>query len=208
MTDVTLTQLMHSTGAEEGPAIDWLDAFNEAMDRFEINTPLRQAAFLAQCGEETGGLRTFTENLNYSEAALLRQWPKRFSHDAAAKYGRNASHPANIEMIANLAYGGRFGNAPGEGWKWRGRGPMQLTFYNNYLACGKGIDVDLTEDPDLLFEPEEGAASAAWFFHKSGCNELADDRNFTEITQRVNGGQINADKRMQLYTAAKTALGI
>lgn len=208
MTELTLHQLMKCTHADEDAAKAWLGPLNAAMCKYEINTPRRQAAFLAQVGEESGGLRVFSENLNYSTTALLRQWPKRFTPAHAALYGRTESHPANQRMIANLAYGGRFGNPAGEGWKWRGRGPLQLTFYDNYKACSKGTGIDLMTDPDVVFEPAAGAITAAWYFKKAGCNTLADDGDFVEITQRVNGGQINADKRMALHVSAKNALGI
>lgn len=208
MTNLNLSQLCRCTGALDTDASVWLDPLNQAMYRFQINTPLRQAAFLAQVGEESGHLTTFSENLNYSEAALRRQWPKRFSAEAAAAYGRNSKHAANQRMIANLAYGGRFGNAPDEGWKWRGRGPLQLTFKNNYKACGAGIGIDLIADPDIVLQPAVGALTAAWFFKSAGCNKLADDGDFIAVTQKINGGQINADKRMALYVSAKNALGI
>lgn len=208
MTELTLNQLMRATHAEEDAAEIWLEPLNEAMCRYEINNPLRQAAFLAQVGEESGGLRVFSENLNYSASALIRQWPKRFTPAQAALYGRTESHSANQRMIANLAYGGRFGNPAGEGWKWRGRGPLQLTFFDNYAACSKGIGVDLMTDPDVVFEPTIGALTAAWYFKKAGCNALADDGDFIEITQRVNGGQINAERRMALYVSAKNAFDV
>jgi len=129
-------------------AEEWIDAINETFDRFDISTPERQACFLGQCAHESGGFTALKENLNYSAEGLTKVWPKRFpSLDVAQPYHRNP------EKIANKVYADRMGNgneASGEGFKYRGRGLIQLTGKDNYRACGEALGVDLLEDPDLV----------------------------------------------------------
>lgn len=121
---------------------------------------------------------------------------------------QNREPPSKPTNDCELGLWRKIRQPEGEGWKWRGREPLQLTFFDNYKACSKGIGIDLLTEPDVVFEPAVGALTAAWYFKKAGCNALADDGDFIEITQRVNGGQINADKRMALYVSAKNAFGV
>jgi putative chitinase len=168
--------------------------------KFQINTPLRLAHFLAQCGHESGGFRLTKENLNYSAKGLMGIFKKYFPTEALAKqYERQ---PAKI---ANKVYGGRMGNGPessGEGAKYCGRGYIQLTGKDNYIAFGKSIGVDMTVNPDLV-SSQYSLLSAAWFFSKNGLHKMADegstDAVVTKITKRVNGGTIGLTDRIKHF---------
>lgn len=168
-----------------------------AMDRFQINTRLRQAAFIAQAGHESGQLTTFVENLNYSAQALLVTWPKRFTAALAAQVARNP------EKIAAIVYDGRNGNnQPGDGFKYRGRGMLQITGKDNYRACGISLGLDLLNFPQKLEEPANAALASAWWWFNHGLNDKADKSDFVGITQVINGGQNGADERGAFYKAA------
>lgn len=169
----------------------------EVASKFEINTPLRLAHFLAQCGHESGGFKLTQENLNYSAKGLNGIFKKYFpTLDSAVPYERKP------EKIANKVYGGRMGNgaeASGEGWKFHGRGFIQLTGKDNYTAFTKSIGEDCVTNPDLVAS-KYALASAAWFFNKNGLHKMADgganDATVTSITKRVNGGTIGLPDRI------------
>jgi putative chitinase len=168
----------------------WLSAINATFERFEINTPKRQAAFLGQCGHESNSFRTVEENLNYRAAALQATWPSRFD---AAKAAECEHKP---EMIANIAYGNRMGNTePGDGWKYHGRGLIQLTGKDNYVHFNRDTGVDCVANPDLLCLPEYAALSAGWFWSTHNLNTLADTSQIEAITKKINGGTIGLDDR-------------
>lgn len=175
-------------------AEEWIDAINETFDRFDISTPERQACFLGQCAHESGGFTALKENLNYSAEGLTKVWPKRFpSLDAAQPYHRNP------EKIANKVYADRMGNgneASGDGFKYRGRGLIQLTGKDNYRACGEALGVDLVEEPDLVSTPQYAALSAGWFWDKNKLNQFADANDMTGLTKRINGGTHGLDDRV------------
>ena len=168
--------------------------------KFEINTPLRLAHFLAQCGHESGGFRATQENLNYSAKGLMGIFKKYFpTQSLAEQYQRNP------QKIASKVYGGRMGNGPestGEGFKFRGRGYIQLTGKDNYTAFGKAINEDLTVNPDKV-ATHYALLSAAWFFNKNGLHKMADqgstDAVVTSITKRVNGGTIGLADRIKHF---------
>jgi len=169
-------------------------------DKFEINTPLRLAHFLAQCGHESGGFRLVKENLNYSAKGLQGIFKKYFPNEALAK-----QYERKPEKIANKVYGGRMGNgdeASGDGAKYCGRGFIQLTGKTNYQAFFKSIGADVTTDPTLV-ATQYPLASAAWFFNKNGLHKLADggatDAVVTSITKRVNGGTIGLPDRIKHF---------
>jgi len=172
----------------------------EVASKFEINTPLRLAHFLAQCGHESGGFRLTQENLNYSAKGLNGIFKKYFpTLESAVPYERKP------EKIANKVYGGRMGNgaeASGDGWKYHGRGFIQLTGKDNYTAFGKSIGADIVNNPDLVAS-QYALASAAWFFNKNGLHKMADggatDAVVTSITKRVNGGTIGLADRIQHF---------
>ena len=168
--------------------------------KFQINTPLRLAHFLAQCGHESGGFRATQENLNYSAKGLNGIFKKYFPTEAAA-----AAYARNPEKIANKVYGGRMGNGPessGEGYKFRGRGYIQLTGKENYTAFGKAIGEDIPSNPDKVAS-QYALLSAAWFFSKNGLHKMADggatDAVVTSITKRVNGGTIGLADRIKHF---------
>jgi len=172
----------------------------DTMTKFELNTPTRLAHFLAQSGHESGGFKALNENLNYGAKGLRGIFGKYFPTDAKAlEYERKP------EKIANLVYGGRMGNGPeasGEGYKFRGRGYIQLTGKDNYTAFTKAIGDDCIGNPDLV-ATKYPLASAAWFFHKNGLHKIADEGATTEvvtkITKRVNGGTIGLEDRIKHF---------
>lgn len=178
----------------------------DAMDRFNINTPLRQAAFLAQCAHESREFTVTEENLNYSPDRLLAVFPKYFqTTDEANRYGRNP------QAIANRVYANRMGNGPessGDGYKYRGRGYIQLTGHDNYMRYAAATATDALNTPDIVSAPEGAAMSAAWFWSKNGLNELADKEDMMTITRRVNGGLNGLQERMAYYHQARQALGV
>jgi putative chitinase len=168
--------------------------------KFEINTPLRLAHFLAQCGHESGGFRVTQENLNYSAKGLAGIFKKYFPTEAAATpYARNP------QKIANKVYANRMANgseASGDGYKFRGRGYIQLTGRDNYTQFGKAIGEDIASNPDVV-SSKYALLSAAWFWSKNGLNKLADggatDTTVTSITKRVNGGTIGLADRIKHF---------
>jgi putative chitinase len=172
----------------------------ETAAKFGINTPLRLAHFLAQCGHESGGFRAVQENLNYSAKGLNGIFRKYFPTEAAA-----AAYARNPAKIAAKVYGGRMGNGPestGEGYKFRGRGYIQLTGKDNYRAFGNAINEDMTANPDKV-ATHYPLLSAAWFFSKNGLHKIADegasDAVVTKITKRVNGGTIGLPDRIKHF---------
>jgi putative chitinase len=183
-----------------------IDALDSGMRRFEIDTPARMAAFAAQLAHESGQLQRWTENLNYRWARLRQVFPKYFTSDAQAQ-----AFDRQPERIANRVYASRMGNGPeasGDGWRYRGRGPIQLTGRDNYRACGSAIAVDLEGDPDLLATPGPGCLAAAWFWARNGLNALADAGDFVTITRRINGGLNGLAERRAFWEQAKTVFGV
>lgn len=175
----------------------WVDALNVVCDKYLINTPERISGFLSQTAHESGGFRFTTENLNYRADALTRTWPLRFPPGVAESY---AMHP---ERIANRAYGDRMGNgdeASGEGWKYRGRGLIQLTGKDNYADFSLSADNEALVKPDLVAEPELAAMSAGWFWSTKGLNQLADAKDVLGMTRRINGGTNGLDDRQMRYS--------
>ena len=168
-------------------------------EKFEINTALRLAHFLAQCGHESGNFKLTQENLNYSGKGLLGTFPKYFDVETALAYERKP------EKIANVVYANRMGNgdkASGDGYKFRGRGFIQLTGHDNYAAFGKAIGEDILANPDLV-ATKYALASAAWFWNKNKINAIADGGATSEVvakvTRKVNGGVIGLDDRIKHF---------
>jgi putative chitinase len=170
----------------------WLEPLQETFEKYQINTPKRQACFIGQCMHESGGFKFLKENLNYSAKALMATWPSRFPDmDMAEKYERQP------EKIANKVYSGRMGNTEdGDGAKYIGRGLIQLTGKDNYMAFGEAIGEDLVSNPQLVEQPRYAALSAGWFWNKRGLNTLADAMDVTTMTVRINGGRIGIDDRI------------
>lgn len=179
----------------------FVPALNTAMARFKINSSVRMAAFIAQIGHESGQLTRMVENLNYSAQGLLATWPSRFTAKTAAAMARQP------EQIANIVYAGRMGNTlPGDGWKYRGRGLIQLTGANNYRAAGAALGLDLINHPELVEQPDTAALVAGWFWQSNGLNELADSGQFEKITRAINGGLNGQADRVALRDAAVKVL--
>lgn len=174
---------------------DWLEPLNETFKRFNINTPLRQAAFIGQCGHECANFKILEENLNYRAETLIRIWPKRFpSLEFAKQYERNP------KKIANSVYANRMGNrdeASGDGYRFRGRGCLQTTGSANYFHAGKALGVDLIMEPDLLSTPKYAALAAGYFWDTHKLNQFADSRDYTTMTKKINGGTIGLQDRIK-----------
>jgi putative chitinase len=191
-------------GLTRGVALTWQQPLADACALYEINTPARLSAFVAQVGHESGGFTRTVENLNYSADGLLKTWPTHFTPAQAQQF---AHQP---DAIANQAYGGRMGNTyPGDGAKFKGRGLLQITGRVNYEAVTELLHERISSVPDfavmpgILAEPKWAAYSAAAFWVDHGLNELADIGAFDRITARVNGGQTGAVDRRARYEAAK-----
>lgn len=191
----------------------WTDVVNEAMTRFAINNAQREAAFLAQIAVESRELGVLVENLNYSAQRLMAVWPKRFrTLEAARPYERNP------ERLGSYVYANRLGNgdeASADGWRFRGRGLIQVTGRANYRSIGQALALPLEEQPELLEQHGPAATSAAHFWQSRGLNELADhqndgneDANFVKISGIVNGGGVGLEERRAYWAKAKSALGI
>lgn len=174
------------------------------MTKYDI-TEHRQAHFLAQIAHESGGFKHTTENLNYSSKGLRTIFGKYFrTHEMAVRYARKP------EKIANLVYADRMGNGnerSGDGWRYRGRGLIQLTGRHNYTACGKALGLDLIANPDQLSQDANASVGAAcWFWDQRGLNKHADADDINSITKRINGGYNGLEDRMDKLAAAKLFL--
>lgn len=168
----------------------------KTMQEFSINNKNRQAMFLAQILHESAMLTAIVENLNYSEQGLVLTFKKYFDRKRAQRYARKP------QQIANYVYANRMGNGNeqlGDGWRFRGRGLIQLTGKDNYVAAGKGLGVDLLKNPDYLLTSEGAARSAGWFWNSRNLNRTADVGNIQENTRLINGGFKGLDHRNNLY---------
>lgn len=189
--------LVESHTCNAATADKWGDALNATCERFEINTPQRIAGFLSQIGHESGGLKFVVENLNYSAAALRSVFGKYFTDDSMAN-----AYARQPERIANKVYANRMGNgneASGDGWKYRGRGLIQLTGNDNYTACGNHLKVDFASNPEFVETPDFAALSAGWFWDTRKLNTLADAGDVLGMTKRINGGTNGLDDRQNRY---------
>lgn len=207
---MTKDQFARATGINASLADKWYPHIIKTMDEFGINTPLREAHFLAQIGTESNGWRSVVESLNYSVAGLLI-FGDRLTAAQREKLGRKpgelALSPARQADIANIVYGDRYGNTqPGDGWKYRGRGLKQITFKANYDTCGKALGLDLVNNPDLLLLDQNAARSAGWFWSANNCNSFADKDDIVGLTKRINGGINGLDDRKARYSVAKRVL--
>jgi len=172
----------------------WVDPFNQTFERFGINTPKQQAAWIGQCGHECGNFRILEENLNYKAATLMKLWAKRFpTLEVANQY---AGDP---KKIANMVYANRMGNrdeASGDGYRFRGRGCIQTTGSANYFHAGKALGVDFIMQPELVATPQYAALTAGYFWSTHGLNTLAEAAEHKAITRRINGGLIGYEDRL------------
>ncbi|ORM78335.1 glycoside hydrolase family 19 protein [Pantoea eucrina] len=206
---ITLDQFRRATGISQALADMWFPHVAAAMREFGIDTPKRQAHFLAQVGHESAGFTKTEEGLNYSESALNAMFGKRITPSQARAYGRNNAHPADQCMIASIIYANRNGNGSiesGDGYRYRGRGLIQITGKKNYSALNAQLSADLIASPDLLSGRALAARSAAAWWKNHGLNELADAGNVDRITRVINGGLNGIDDRRQRTARALEVL--
>lgn len=183
----------------------FIGPLNNAMDKYFINTPKRQAAFLAQLAHESGSMRTVEENLNYTASQLLVVFGKYFDETTAKEYAHNP------QRIANRVYANRMGNgdeASGDGWKYRGKGLIQVTGKTNHDLVSHALNFDFIKDPEKLCLPGAAALSAGWFWYTHGLNALADEGKFELITRKINGGINGLVDRVNHWKECKKALGL
>ena len=184
---------------------EWYDALSKVLPEYDITTPQRVAAFIAQCAHESGGFKALKENLNYQAASLCRVWPRLFpTMEIANKYAHKP------EMIANRAYGNRMGNgdeASGDGYRYCGRGLIQLTGKDNYTAFAESIETPIEELPEYLSTFEGAVQSAAYFWSENNLNQYADSGDILTMTKRINGGTLGIEDRKKHYAHALHVLG-
>ena len=186
----------------------WFNALNQLLPDYDINTPQRVAAFVAQCAHESGGFRALKENLNYKAATLRKIFPKYFPDDASANH--YASLPNKQEAIANKVYANRMGNgdeASGDGYRYCGRGLIQLTGKENYTWFAASLQISVEEAAEYLQTFEGAAQSACWFWETNNLNQWADKGDILTLTKRINGGTIGLDDRIKHYNHALHVFG-
>jgi len=188
------------------PYIDhWYSALEQLLPDYDINTPQRVAAFIAQCAHESGGFKFTSENLNYKAASLRKVFPKYFPTDELA-----AQYANKPEKIANRVYASRMGNgdeASGEGFKYRGRGLIQLTGKQNYTWFAASLEISPEEAADYMATFEGAAQSACWFWETNKLNQWADAGDILTLTKRINGGTIGLEDRKKHYEHALHIMG-
>ncbi|MDX6839845.1 glycoside hydrolase family 19 protein [Hafnia paralvei] len=200
-----LEQFQKAADISAGLAARWFPHIDAAMKEFGITAATDQAMFIAQVGHESGGFRQVVESLNYTPGALVTVFGKRITQQQANALGRTTQQPARQDAIANLVYASRLGNkASGDGWKYRGRGLIQITGLDNYRACGAALNLDLVTKPELLELELQAARSAAWFYTSKGC--MAYGADVYRVTQIINGGLNGIDDRKVRYNKARAAL--
>jgi putative chitinase len=187
----------------------WHKALEQLFPDYEINTPQRMAAFIAQCAHESAGFTALVENLNYRWQSLRKVFPKYFPDDAIAQ--DYASRPNKQEAIANRIYASRMGNgdeASGDGYRYRGRGLIQLTGRSNYTWFAASLEITPEEASEYLTTFEGAAQSACWFWESNKLNQWADKSDILTLTKRINGGTIGLDDRIKHYEHALHVLGV
>jgi putative chitinase len=172
---------------------------NMAIEKADLSTPARIAAFVAQCGHESDSFRFMEENLNYKAESLCRTWPSHFNAGNAEEY---AHQP---QKIANRAYANRMGNGDeesGDGWNYRGRGWLQTTGKNGYEELSDATQIDFVSNPDAVATPEGSAVSAVFFWEKHNLNHHVDNNDFVGLTKAINGGTLGLEDRMARFNHA------
>ena len=183
----------------------WYNALEQALPEYDINTPHRVAAYVAQCAHESGGFRALKENLNYRAVTLRKVFPKYFPDDAIA-----AAYANKPEKIANRVYANRMGNGPeesGDGFTYCGRGLIQLTGKQNYQSFADSIETPVEDLPEYLATFEGAVQSACWFWESNNLNQFADKSDIVTMTKRINGGTIGLEDRIKHYEHALHVLG-
>jgi putative chitinase len=185
--------------------LKFLDPLNETFERFNINTHRKQGAFIGQMSHECGNFTKFEEGLSYSAERLTKIWPKRFpTLESAQPYARNG------KALANKVYANRMGNrdeASGDGFRFRGRGAVQLTGYSQYFHASKALGVDFVMEPDLVATPKYAILTAGFFWDTHKCNEIAETGDWAKLTKTINGGLIGLDDRVKHINHALAVLG-
>lgn len=204
---LTLSQLKQLL--PKNPYVEhWHHALEQLFPDYDINTPKRMAAFIAQCAHESGGFMILKENLNYKAATLRKIFPKYFPNDQIAQ--EYASKPNKQVAIASKVYANRMGNgdeASQEGWKFCGRGLIQLTGRSNYQAFADSLEMNIDDVPEYLATFEGAAQSACWFWETNKLNQWADAGDILTLTKRINGGTIGLEDRKKHYDHALHVLG-
>jgi putative chitinase len=207
MSECILTQAQLAQMVPNNPYIDhWYEALEQLLPDYDINTPQRVAAFIAQCAHESGGFKFIKENLNYKAASLRKVFPKYFPTDELA-----AAYAMRPEKIANRVYGNRMGNGPeesGDGYRYCGRGLIQLTGKDNYSRFAQSIEVSVEEASEYLSTFEGAAQSACWFWETNNLNQWADKGDILTLTKRINGGTIGLEDRIKHYNHALHVMGV
>ena len=193
----------------KNPYIDqWHNALAQLLPDYNINTPKRMAAFLAQCAHESGGFVALKENLNYRWQSLRKIFPKYFPTDELAQ--QYAARPNKQEAIANLVYANRMGNgdeASGDGYRFCGRGLIQLTGRDNYAWFAASLEIPVEEAAEYLETFEGAAQGACWFWETNGLNRWADAGDILTLTKKINGGTIGLEDRQKHYEHALHVFG-
>jgi len=197
----TFTREQLSSVIGNNPDLDgWYEALSSVLPEYEIDSPQRVSAFIAQCTHESGGFKRLKENLNYKWESLRKVFPKYFPTDELAK-----EYAHKQEQIANRVYGGRMGNgdeSSGDGFRYCGRGLIQLTGRNNYTKFAESIGMAVEEVPALLETFEGAVKSACWFWKTNNLNQYADAGDILTMTKRINGGTIGLEDRIKHYNHA------
>ena len=186
-----------------GIGAEWSEPLTTTFTSFGIDDVRKQAAFIGQCSHECNHFKVLEENLNYRAETLQKLFGHKFKSGEIQVY---AHHP---EKIANRIYGNRMGNreeSSGDGWRFHGRGCIQLTGHDNYWHFGQAINKDMVKEPQLVATPMYAALSAGWFWKTHGCNELAESQNWEGLTKRINGGIFGLQERIALTTKALEVL--
>ena len=206
MSDFILSKAQLAEIIKGNPYIDhWYEALEQALPDYDINTPERVAAFMAQTAHESGEYRAIKENLNYRAASLRKVFPKYFPTDELAN-----AYAQKPEKIANRVYANRMGNGPedsGDGYRYCGRGLIQLTGKSNYQAFADSIEITPEEVSEFLATFEGAVQSACWFWEANNLNQWADKGDMIMLTKRINGGTIGLEDRIKHYNHVLHVLG-
>jgi putative chitinase len=185
---------------------EWFESLEKILPDYDINTPERVVAFVAQCAHESANFNVLRENLNYRWESLRKTWPRHFPTDEIAK-----QYERQPQKIANRAYANRMGNGPessGDGWRFCGRGLIQLTGRNNYQAFADSIETPIEQIPEYLMTFEGAVQASCWFWETNNLNRWADQRDIVTLSRRINGGDKGLEDRLDRFKKGCNILGI